>query len=178
MRVPEKVAEVLIDEETLARRVRELAAEISRDYAGKCLLIVAPLKGAFMFLADLLRHLEVPAEIDFVRLASYGAATEPSGAVRMTKDLECSVEGREVLVVEDIVDTGETLGYLIEVLQRRSPASLRVCALLDKPERRQREVEVHYRGFAIPDRFVVGYGLDFAEKYRQLPYVGILRTEG
>jgi hypoxanthine phosphoribosyltransferase len=175
--LPPNIEGVLISEQELERRVGELASAISADYAGRRPLLVAPLKGAFVFLADLIRRLGMPLEVDFVRLASYGAGTEPSGPVRLTKDLETDIAGRDVLIVEDIVDTGESLGYLIEALQRRSPASLHVCALLDKPERRRRDVRVDYRGFTIPDRFVVGYGLDCGEKYRELPYVGIMKRE-
>ncbi len=173
--LPEGVAEVLIQESDLAQRVRELAEEISRDYAGRRPLLVACLKGAFVFLADLVRHLRVPVEIDFVRLASYGSGTESCGRVAITKDLETDPQGRDVIVVDDIVDTGETLCYLIHTLRARSPASLRVCALLDKPARRRRAVRVDYLGFTIPDRFVVGYGLDCGEKYRELPFVGIVK---
>ena len=176
--LPPEVEKILISQQALARRVKELAAQISRDYQGLRPLLIAPLKGAFVFLADLIRHLKVPVEVDFVRLASYGASTQSSGQVRITKDLETSPAGRHLLIVEDIVDTGVTLGYLIDALRQRSPASLKVCALLDKPQRRRRQVGLEYLGFTIPDQFVVGYGLDFGEKYRELPFVGILRREG
>jgi hypoxanthine phosphoribosyltransferase len=169
------VGEVLVDEQTLQRRVGELAAEISADYAGKELLLVGVLKGAIFFIADLMRELQVVCEVDFMAISSYGAATDSSGVVRILKDLDASLEGRHVLIVEDIVDSGLTLSYLMRNLASRGPASLEVCALLTKPARREIEVPVRYVGFEIPDRFVVGYGLDFAERHRNLPYVAVLR---
>lgn len=165
---------VLISKEELEKRVRELACQISADYAGKDLLIVAVLKGSFIFLADLIRHLDCRVAVDFMGTSSYGASTQSSGEVRITKDLEQSVAGRHVLLVEDIVDTGLTLRYLLETLRARQPASLRVCALLDKPARRRVRVNLDYYGFIIPNAFVVGYGLDYQEKYRGLPFVGVL----
>jgi len=171
------VTEVLVDEETLRNRVAELGEEVSRDYAGRDLLLIGVLKGAVFFMADLMRHLTVPCEIDFMAISSYGAATDSSGVVRILKDLDINIEGRDVLVVEDIIDSGLTLSYLMRNLEARQPASLEVCALMTKPERREIDVPVRYIGFEIPNRFVIGYGLDFAERYRNLPYVGVLDPE-
>jgi hypoxanthine phosphoribosyltransferase len=168
-------AEIVFPREEIDRRVRELAGEISRDYAGRELLLVGVLKGAFVFMADLVRALSVPCCVDFVRLASYGAGSVSSGEIRITKDLEIAVAGREVLIVEDIVDTGLTLCRLVEVLRERGPASLKVCVFLDKTARRRVPFVADYVGFAIPDRFVVGYGLDWNEKYRFLPDVRVLK---
>jgi hypoxanthine phosphoribosyltransferase len=168
------VGEILIDEETLAARVAELGAEISSDYQGRDLLLIGVLKGAVFFMADLMRHLTVPCEVDFMAISSYGDATDSSGIVRILKDLDINIEGRDVLVVEDIIDSGLTLSYLIRNLESREPATLEVCALLTKPTRREIDVPVRYVGFEIPNKFVVGYGLDFAERYRNLPYVGVL----
>jgi hypoxanthine phosphoribosyltransferase len=171
------VGEVLIDEERLQERIRELGRELSEDYAGRELLLVGVLKGAVFFMADLMRSLTVPCEIDFMAISSYGASTDSSGVVRILKDLDINIEGREVLVVEDIIDSGLTLSYLMRNLEARQPASLEVCALMTKPERREIDVPVRYIGFEIPNRFVIGYGLDFAERYRNLPYVGVLDPE-
>ena len=168
------VGEVLIDQETLAARVAELGAEVSADYEGRDLLLIGVLKGAVFFMADLMRHLTVPCEVDFMAISSYGDATDSSGIVRILKDLDINIEGRHVLVVEDIIDSGLTLSYLIRNLESREPATLEVCALLTKPSRREIDVPVRYVGFEIPNKFVVGYGLDFAERYRNLPYVGVL----
>jgi hypoxanthine phosphoribosyltransferase len=168
------IGEILIDEETLATRVAELGAEVSADYEGRDLLLIGVLKGAVFFMADLMRHLTVACEVDFMAISSYGDATDSSGIVRILKDLDISIEGRDVLVVEDIIDSGLTLSYLIRNLESREPASLEVCALLTKPSRREIDVRVRYVGFEIPNKFVVGYGLDFAERYRNLPYVGVL----
>jgi hypoxanthine phosphoribosyltransferase len=168
------VTEVLIDDQTLQRRIAELGEEISADYAGRDLLLVGVLKGAVFFMADLMRRLTIPCEIDFMAISSYGAATDSSGVVRILKDLDINIEGRDVLVVEDIIDSGLTLSYLMRNLESREPASLEVCALLTKPGRREIDVPVRYVGFEIPNRFVIGYGLDFAERYRNLPYVGVL----
>ncbi len=168
------VSEVLVEEDALQRRIAELGAEISADYAGRDLLLVGVLKGAVFFLADLMRQLTVPCEIDFMAISSYGASTDSSGVVRILKDLDINIEGRHVLVVEDIVDSGLTLSYLMRNLEAREPATLEVCALLTKPERREIAVPVRYTGFEIPNRFVIGYGLDFAERYRNLPYVAVL----
>lgn len=169
---------VLISTEELQKRVRELAQEISRDYANRELLMVGVLKGSFMFMADLIRYLDCDVEVDFMGTVSYGDSTESSGEVRITKDLEQSVAGRHVLLVEDIVDTGLTLRYLLDTLRNRQPASLKVCTLLDKPARRRVRANLDYYGFIIPNAFVVGYGLDYAEKYRGLNYIGVLEDPG
>jgi hypoxanthine phosphoribosyltransferase len=171
------VGEVLIDEQTLQARIGELGVEISADYAGRDLLLVGVLKGAVFFMADLMRELAVPCEIDFMAISSYGAATDSSGVVRILKDLDINIAGRDVLVVEDIIDSGLTLSYLMRNLRARKPASLEICALLTKPERREIDVPVRYIGFEIPNRFVIGYGLDFAERYRNLPYVAVLHPD-
>jgi hypoxanthine phosphoribosyltransferase len=168
------VAEVLIEEDVLRARVIDLGEEISRDYDGRELLLIGVLKGAVFFMADLMRQLTIPCEIDFMAISSYGASTDSSGVVRILKDLDINIEARHVLVVEDIIDSGLTLSYLMRNLEAREPASLEVCALLTKPERREIDVPVRYVGFEIPNRFVIGYGLDFAERYRNLPYVGVL----
>jgi hypoxanthine phosphoribosyltransferase len=168
------VEEILIDADTLNRRIAELGEEVSLDYAGRDLLLVGVLKGAVFFMADLMRRLTIPCEIDFMAISSYGAATDSSGVVRILKDLDINIEGRDVLVVEDIIDSGLTLSYLMRNLEAREPASLEICALLTKPDRREIDVPVRYVGFEIPNRFVIGYGLDFAERYRNLPYVGVL----
>jgi hypoxanthine phosphoribosyltransferase len=171
------VGEVLIDEPTLQTRIAELGEEISSDYAGKDLLLVGVLKGAVFFMADLMRSLTVPCEVDFMAISSYGAETDSSGVVRILKDLDIPLQGRDVLIVEDIIDSGLTLSYLMRNLRARDPASLEVCALLTKPGRREIEVPVKYVGFEIPNRFVVGYGLDYAERYRNLRYVGVLNED-
>jgi hypoxanthine phosphoribosyltransferase len=171
------VGEILIDAATLRARVAELGAEVSDFYAGRDLLLVGVLKGAVFFMADLMRHITVPCEIDFMAISSYGAATDSSGVVRILKDLDINIEGRHVLIVEDIIDSGLTLSYLMRNLESREPASLEVCALLAKAGRRRLEVPVRWIGFEIPNRFVIGYGLDFAERYRNLPYVGVLSEE-
>ena len=171
------VGEVLIDEPTLQSRIIELGEELSSDYAGKDLLLVGVLKGAVFFMADLMRSLTVPCEVDFMAISSYGAETDSSGVVRILKDLDIPLQGRDVLIVEDIIDSGLTLSYLMRNLEAREPASLEVCALLTKPDRREIDVPVRYIGFEIPNRFVIGYGLDFAERYRNLPYVGVLDPE-
>ncbi|MDQ3875495.1 MAG: hypoxanthine phosphoribosyltransferase [Actinomycetota bacterium] len=171
------VGEVLIDAEALRGRVAELGDEVSRDYAGRDLLLVGVLKGAVFFMADLMRHLTVPCEIDFMAISSYGTATDSSGVVRILKDLDINIEGRHVLIVEDIIDSGLTLSYLRRNLEARSPATLEVCALMTKAERREVDVPVRYVGFEIPNRFVIGYGLDFAERYRNLPFVAVLADE-
>jgi hypoxanthine phosphoribosyltransferase len=168
------VGEILIEEERLQERIRELGRELSQDYAGRELLLVGVLKGAVFFMADLMRNLSVPCEIDFMAISSYGAATDSSGVVRILKDLDINIEGRHVLVVEDIIDSGLTLSYLMRNLEAREPATLEICALMTKPDRREIDVPVRYIGFEIPNRFVIGYGLDFAERYRNLPYVGVL----
>ncbi len=171
------VGEVLIDQQALQARIGELGAEISADYGGRDLLLVGVLKGAVFFMADLMRELTVPCEIDFMAISSYGAATDSSGVVRILKDLDINISGRDVLVVEDIIDSGLTLSYLMRNLRARKPASLEICALLTKPDRREIDVPVRYIGFEIPNRFVIGYGLDFAERYRNLPYVAVLHPD-
>lgn len=168
------VGEVLITAEDLQRKVADLGAEVSRDYAGKDLVMVGVLRGAVVFIADLLRHLSVPCEIDFMAVSSYGSSRDSSGVVRILKDLDDSITGRDVLIVEDIVDSGLTLNYLMRNLQARDPASLEVCTLLTKPERRRVDVPIRYTGFEIPNQFVVGYGLDFAQRYRNLDHVALL----
>jgi hypoxanthine phosphoribosyltransferase len=168
------VSKVLIEEDAVAARVAELGAEISGDYGGKDLLLVGVLKGAVFFMADLMRNLTIPCEVDFMAISSYGASTDSSGVVRILKDLDINIEGRHVLVVEDIIDSGLTLSYLIRNLESRNPATLEICALLTKPERREIDVHVRYTGFEIPNEFVIGYGLDFGERYRNLPYVAVL----
>ncbi len=169
------IGDILVPADDLERRVRELAAEVSRDYAGKDLVLIGVLKGAVFFLADLMRAIEIPVEVDFMAVASYGSATKSSGVVRILKDLDAAIDGRDVLIVEDIVDSGLTLQYLLRNLAGRNPRSLEVCALLIKPERRKVELETRYVGFEIPDRFAIGYGLDHAERYRNLPYVAALK---
>jgi hypoxanthine phosphoribosyltransferase len=171
----ECIGEILVQPDELSHRVRELGAEISRDYADRELLLVGVLKGAVFFLADLMRHIDVPCEVDFMAVSSYGSSTDTSGVVRILKDLDAPLEGRHVLIVEDIVDSGLTLQYLMRTLETRGPASLEVCALLTKPERRLVETPARYVGFEIPDKFAIGYGLDYAERYRNLPYVATLQ---
>jgi hypoxanthine phosphoribosyltransferase len=171
------IGEILVQPDDLKRRVRELGQAISRDYAGKDLLLVGVLKGAVFFLADLMRQIDLPCEVDFMAVSSYGSATDSSGVVRILKDLDRAIEGRNVIIVEDIVDSGLTLKYLLRNLGARGPASLEVCALLTKPERRKVELDAKYVGFEIPDRFAIGYGLDHAEKHRNLPYVAALRED-
>jgi hypoxanthine phosphoribosyltransferase len=167
------VGKILVQQDELAHRVQELGRQISEDYAGRELFLVGVLKGAMFFLSDLMRHLQVPCEVDFMAVASYGSSTDSSGVVRILKDLDAPIEGREVLIVEDIVDSGLTLQYLLRTLSARNPASLEVCALLTKPERRKVELPIRYVGFEIPNSFAIGYGLDHAERYRNLPYVAV-----
>ena len=162
---------MLVGADELQRRVAELGEQISRDYAGRPLLLVGVLKGAVFFLSDLMRYIDVPVEVDFMAVASYGSATDSSGVVRILKDLDAAIEGRDVLIVEDIVDSGLTLQYLMRNLGSRNPASLEVCALLTKPERRKVELPIRFVGFEIPNRFAIGYGLDLGERFRNLPYV-------
>ncbi|MGA2469777.1 MAG: hypoxanthine phosphoribosyltransferase [Solirubrobacteraceae bacterium] len=169
-----QLGEILVSAEDLQRRVRELGAEVTRDYAGRELLLICVLKGAVLFLSDLMRVIGVPLQLDFMAVASYGSATDSSGVVRILKDLDAPIAGRDVLIVEDIVDSGLTLQYLLRSLGARDPASLEVCALLTKPDRRKVDLPTRYVGFEIPDRFAVGYGLDHAERYRNLPYVAAL----
>ena len=171
------VGRILIEEDVLQARIRELGVEISRDYAGRDLLLVGVLKGAVFFMADLMRELTIPCEIDFMAISSYGAGTDSSGVVRILKDLDENIADRHVLVVEDIIDSGLTLSYLMRSLKARKPASLEICALLTKPARREIDVPVKFVGFEIPNKFVIGYGLDFDERYRNLPYVAVLHPD-
>ena len=166
---------ILFSEEQLKARVREIAGQIDRDFAGKEPMLISVLRGSFIFMADLMRSITLPCTADFMAVSSYGAGTTSSGQVKITKDLSESIEGRDIIVVEDILDSGNTLSYLLRILQARHPASMKLCTLLDKPDRRIKPVHVDYSGFSIPDEFVVGYGLDFAEKYRNLPYIGVLK---
>ena len=168
------VSDILIGEDTLQSRIGELGAEISDDYRGRDLLLIGVLKGAVFFMADLMRQIDIPCEVDFMAISSYGAGVDSSGVVRILKDLDVSIEGRNVLVVEDIIDSGLTLSYLLRNLDAREPASLEICALLTKPSRREIDIHTRYTGFEIPNKFVIGYGLDFAERYRNLPYIGVL----
>jgi hypoxanthine phosphoribosyltransferase len=170
------VGKILVQQDELAHRVRALGEQISTDYEGRDLLLVGVLKGAVFFLSDLMRHLTVACEVDFMAVASYGSSTDSSGVVRILKDLDAPIAGRDVLIVEDIVDSGLTLNYLRRTLEARDPASLEVCALLTKPERRKVETPIRYTGFEIPNKFVIGYGLDHAERYRNLPYVAVLEN--
>src|SRR5256884_3972368 len=169
------IGEILVEAGELSARVKALGEEVSRDYAGKDLLLVGVLKGAVFFLSDLMRHLEIPVEVDFMAVASYGSATKSSGVVRILKDLDAVIDGRDVLIVEDIVDSGLTLQYLLRNLAARNPRSLEVCALLVKPERQKVELQARYVGFEIPNRFAIGYGLDYGERFRNLPFVAALK---
>ena len=171
------IQEILFSEEQLKTRVQEIAHEIERDYQGKEIMLISVLRGSFIFMADLCRAIDLPCTLDFMSVSSYGKGTTSSGQVQITKDLSEDITGRHIIVVEDILDSGNTLSYLLKILQHRHPASIRLCTLLDKPDRRVKPVEVHYSGFTIPDAFVVGYGLDYAEKYRNLPYIGVLKPE-
>ena len=168
------IGETLVTPDELQRRVKELAREISRDYEGRDLVMIGILKGAVLFLGDLMRFMSVPCEIDFMAVSSYGSETDSSGVVRILKDLDASIEGRDVLIVEDIIDSGLTLQYLQRSLKARNPASLEVCSLLTKPDRRRVDLPIRYIGFEIPNRFVIGYGLDYAQRYRNLDYVAVL----
>lgn len=173
-----KDVEPFLSEEEIRAKVAELGAQIAADYAGKELTVICILKGSFVFASDLARAIDLPLAVDFIGLSSYGEETESSGVVRITQDLSHPIEHRHVLVVEDIIDTGLTMKYLLENLQSRHPASVRICSLLEKPARNQHAVEIDYKGFVIPDAFVVGYGLDYAEKYRNLPFIGVLKQDG
>ena len=173
----DSIAEVLITAEELQTRVTELGAQISTDYTGKEPLLVGVLRGVFVFMADLVRAITIPIGVDFIGITSYGSPTQIQGAVRFTKDLETSIEGRHVLFVEDVIDTGLSLRYILRSLETRDPASLRVCVLFDKPRTRLFDLDVAYTGFVLPDKFVVGYGLDYDERYRNLPFVGALKEE-
>ena len=171
------IERILVDEVTLQNRIRELGAQIAEFYRGQDLLLISVLKGSIVFMADLIRAIPIPHEIDFMATSSYGASARTSGVVRILKDLNKPIEGRNVLIVEDIIDSGHTLDYLVRILQERQPASLRIVTLLDKPERREVEIHVDWVGFSIPNDFVVGYGLDYNEIYRNLPYIGVLKPD-
>lgn len=171
------IQEVLYSEQQIQDKVKEMGELISRDLEGRNPLVICVLKGAFIFMADLVKQISIPLEIDFMAVSSYGTSTKSSGVVKIVKDLDISVEGRHVLIVEDIIDSGLTLSYLIDVLERRNALSITVAALFDKPARRTVDLDADYKGFVIPDSFVVGYGLDYGEKYRNLPYVGVLKPE-
>ena len=169
------VEQILYTEEDLRRRIRELGAQIAADYAGRTPMLVSVLRGSYIFMADLTRAIDLDLTVDFMAVSSYGAGTVSSGQVEIKKDLSDSIEDRDLIIVEDILDSGNTLYYLMDVLRARKPASIRICALMDKPERRTKPITADYAGFTIPDAFIVGYGLDYAERYRNLPYVGVLR---
>jgi hypoxanthine phosphoribosyltransferase len=173
--IHDDVEEILLTGEQIADRVAELGAQLAADYAGRDPVLVSVLKGSIVFLADLIRAMETSVSLDLMEVSSYGASTETSGQVRILKDLSKPIQGRDVIVVEDIIDTGLTLNYLLKYLHDKGPASVRICCLLDKPARRLAEIPIDYRGFTIPDRFVIGYGLDYDERYRNLPYVGVLK---
>lgn len=173
----EDIAEILLTKEQLQEKVEELGKIVSEEYKGLNPVCICVLKGAVPFMADLIREMTIPIEVDFMAVSSYGKSTTSSGVVRIIKDLEASIEGRHVLIVEDIIDSGLTLGYLVDMLKGRNAASVKIITMLDKPERRKVDLRPDYSGFTIPDAFVVGYGLDYAEKYRNLPYIGILKKE-
>ena len=175
--IKKDIAEILIGAEELQAKIAELGRQISEDYRGRDPLLICLLRGAVVFLSDLIRAIDIPLEMDFMAISSYGASTESSGVVRLVMDLKSNITGRNVLIVEDIVDTGRTLAYMLENLQTRRPADIKVCTLLSKPSRREVQVKLDYLGFEIPDRFVVGYGLDYAENYRNLPFIGVLKPE-
>jgi hypoxanthine phosphoribosyltransferase len=171
------IERILISESELKERIREMGSEITADYADREILMIGVLRGAVIFMSDLARAIQVPVALDFMAVTSYGVSTSSSGVVRILKDLDEEVEGKHLLVVEDIIDSGLTLKYLLENLKSRNPASIKLCTLLNKPERRKVNVEINYNGFMVPDEFVVGYGLDYAEKYRNLPFIGVLKPE-
>ncbi len=171
------IKEVLVTDEEIELKVKELGEQINKDYEGRNLMLVGILKGAVIFMSDLARSIEMPVEMDFMAVSSYGDSSTSTGVVRLLKDLDSSIEGKDILIVEDIIDTGLTLSYLIDNLNKRGAESVKVCTLLDKPDRRKIEVPVAYRGFVIPDEFVVGYGIDYAQKYRNLPYIAALKEE-
>lgn len=171
------IQQVLYTEQQIQDKIRELGETLSRDYEGRTPLVICVLKGAFIFMADLVKRMSIPLELDFMAVSSYGQATKSSGVVKILKDLDIPVEGRDIIIVEDIIDSGLTLSYLIDVLERRNALSISVVALFDKPARRTVELDADYKGFVLPDSFVVGYGLDYAEKYRNLPYIGVLKPE-
>lgn len=171
------IQQILFTEDQLQQRVAEIGQAITRDYQGKEVVLISVLRGSFVFMADLCRRIQLPCTVDFISVSSYGNGTSSSGQVQITKDLSGSIEGKHIIVVEDILDSGNTLSYLLDLLRQRKPASIGLCTLLDKPERRVKPVTVDYSGFTIPDAFIVGYGLDYAEHYRNLPYIGILKPE-
>ena len=171
------ILKVLISEEELEAKVNEIGRQITADYAGKSPIFIGILKGCFIFMADLMRHVDLYCDVDFMAVSSYGAGTKTTGAVKIIKDLSRDIEGRDVILVEDILDSGVTLSYLCAYLQRRSPASIKIVTLMDKPARRAADIKADYYGFNVPDEFVVGYGLDYAERYRNLPYIGVLKPE-
>ena len=173
----DKIRELLSEEE-VDNRIRQLGEQITRDYEGEELFLVCTLKGASFFACELAKRINLPLTLDFIAVASYGDGTQSIGEVRMIKDLDESIEGKNVIVVEDIVDTGRTLSYLMEILKKRNPRTLKLCSLLDKPERRVVDIKADYTGFEVPDLFVVGYGLDYAQKYRNLPYIGVVESDG
>ena len=175
---PREAVREMLSEATIARRVSELATRISTDYAGREVIVIGILKGSWIFLADLVRRMTVPVVIDFMTVSSYGTSTRTSGVVKIVTDLKCPLEGRDVLLVEDILDSGLTMRYLLDNLRRRGPKSLRVCVLMDKPARRKVEIRPEYVGFEVPDEFVVGYGTDYAERFRHLPFIGCLENPG
>ena len=178
MDMRDDIQTVLVTEEQLRAKVAELGAQVSRDYAGRDLLLVSILKGAVVFMADLMRAVSIPCSIDFMVVSSYGGTnTETTGLVKIVKDLDADLTGKDVLIVEDVLDTGVTLSNLVPMLKMRNPSSVKICAILDKPARRKTDIAADYRGFEVPDAFVVGYGLDYNEKYRNLPYVGVLKPE-
>lgn len=171
------VKEILFSEEKIKEKVEELGKRISKDYSGKDIIVIGVLKGANIFLSDLIRKIDMSVTVDFIDVSSYGHSTESSGVVKINKDLDFSIEDRDILIVEDIIDSGLTLKYLLENLKSRKPKSIGICTLLDKPERRKVNIDVNYIGFKIPDEFIVGYGIDYAEKYRNLPYIASLKPE-
>lgn len=173
----EDIKEILMDENKIREKIKELGHNISEEYKGKELVLIGVLKGSVMFMSDLMKEITIPCSMDFMAVSSYGSSTKSTGVVRILKDLDFEIEGKDVLIVEDIIDSGVTLKYLIEYLNGRKPNSLEIVCLLDKPERRKAHIDVKYTGFTVPDYFLVGYGLDYAEKYRNLPYIGILKEE-
>ncbi|MEG0109802.1 MAG: hypoxanthine phosphoribosyltransferase [Oscillospiraceae bacterium] len=173
----EDVLKVLLTEEEIAAKVADMGKQISKDYAGKNLMLVTVLKGAVVFLADIMRKIDIHAEIDFMVVSSYGAGVKSSGVVKIIKDLDVALEGKDILIIEDILDSGLTLNYIKDLLEGRNPASIKIATLLDKPIRRKVDLQADYVGFVVPDEFVIGYGLDFDEKYRNLPYIGVLKPE-
>jgi hypoxanthine phosphoribosyltransferase len=175
--VREDIKEILMDEKKIREKIKEIGHNISEEYKGKELVLIGVLKGSVMFMSDLMKEITIPCSMDFMAVSSYGSSTKSSGVVRILKDLDFEIEGKDVIIVEDIIDSGVTLKYLIEYLNGRKPNSLEIVCLLSKPERRKAEIDVKYTGFTVPDYFLVGYGLDYAEKYRNLPYIGILKEE-